>query len=38
LVSQAGGTVVGIAFLMELSFLGGRDKLPDLEIRSLLTV
>ena len=38
LVSQAGGTVVGIAFLMELSFLSGRDKLPDLEIRSLLTV
>jgi adenine phosphoribosyltransferase len=38
LVSQAGGAVVGIAFLMELSFLSGRDKLPDLEIRSLLTV
>ena len=38
LVSQAGGTVVGIAFLMELSFLSGRDKLPDQEIRSLLTV
>jgi adenine phosphoribosyltransferase len=38
LVSQAGGTVVGIAFLMELSFLDGRDKLPDLEIRSLLTL
>jgi adenine phosphoribosyltransferase len=38
LVSRAGGTVVGIAFLMELSFLSGRDKLPDLEIRSLLTV
>ncbi|HEY6792815.1 MAG TPA: adenine phosphoribosyltransferase [Trebonia sp.] len=38
LVRQAGGTVVGIAFLMELSFLSGRDKLPDLEIRSLLTV
>jgi adenine phosphoribosyltransferase len=38
LVSQAGGTVVGIAFLMELSFLSGRDKLQDLEIRSLLTV
>jgi len=38
LVSQAGGTVVGIAFLLELSFLSGRDKLPDLEIRSLLAV
>jgi len=38
LVSQAGGTVVGLAFLLELSFLSGRDKLPDLEIRSLLAV
>jgi adenine phosphoribosyltransferase len=38
LVSQAGGTVIGIAFLLELTFLGGRDKLGDLEIRSLLTV
>ena len=38
LVSQAGGTVVGIAFLLELPFLSGRDKLPDLEIRSLLVV
>ncbi len=38
LVSRAGGTAVGIAFLMELSFLKGRDRLPGLEIRSLLTV
>jgi len=38
LVQQAGGVVTGLAFLMELSFLHGRDKLPSLEIRSLLTV
>jgi adenine phosphoribosyltransferase len=38
LVRQAGGTVIGIAFLLELTFLGGRVKLPGLEIRSLLTV
>ena len=38
LVSQAGGAVVGIAFLLELPFLSGLDKLPDLEIRSLLAV
>jgi len=38
LVSQGGAKVAGLAFLMELSFLNGRDKLPDLESRSLLTV
>jgi len=38
LVERAGGTVAGIAFLMELSFLSGRDKLPGLEVKSLLTV
>lgn len=38
LIQQAGGTVTGLAFLMELSFLHGRDKLSSLEIRSLLTV
>jgi adenine phosphoribosyltransferase len=38
LIERAGGTVVGIAFLMELSFLSGRDKLPGLEVKSLLTV
>ncbi|HEX4831865.1 MAG TPA: adenine phosphoribosyltransferase [Trebonia sp.] len=38
LVAEAGGTVVGLAFLMELSFLSGRDKLPGLALRSLLVV
>jgi len=38
LVQQGGAKVAGLAFLMELSFLNGRDKLPDLESRSLLAV
>ena len=29
LVEQVGATVVGFAFLIELDFLNGRDKLPD---------
>ena len=38
LIERAGGTVAGVAFLMELSFLSGRDKLPGHEVKSLLTV
>ena len=38
LVERAGATVVGIAVLIELSFLGGRDKLPGLPVAALLTV
>ena len=38
LVSRAGAHVVGVAVLMELSFLKGREKLGDLEVRSLLVV
>jgi adenine phosphoribosyltransferase len=38
LIRQAGAQVVGIAVLMELSFLNGRDAVGDLEVRSLLTV
>jgi adenine phosphoribosyltransferase len=38
LVQRAGGTVAGIAVLIELSFLDGRAKLPDLPVRALLTV
>jgi adenine phosphoribosyltransferase len=38
LVRQAGAEVVGIAVLMELSFLNGRAKLGDLDVRALLTV
>ncbi|HTU76117.1 MAG TPA: adenine phosphoribosyltransferase [Trebonia sp.] len=37
LIERAGGTVAGIAFLMELSFLSGRDKLPGRQVKSLLT-
>jgi adenine phosphoribosyltransferase len=37
LVEQAGGTVVGCAFLVELSFLGGRAKLAGYDIYSLLS-
>jgi adenine phosphoribosyltransferase len=38
LVRQAGAEVVGIAVLMELSFLNGRQNVGDLEVRALLTV
>ena len=36
LVRRLGGQVVGAAFLVELEFLNGRDRLPDVEVRSLL--
>jgi adenine phosphoribosyltransferase len=38
LIRRAGAQVVGIAVLMELSFLKGRDAVGDLEVRSLLTI
>ena len=38
LIRQAGARVVGIAVLMELSFLRGRTALGDLDVRSLLVV
>ena len=38
LVQRAGATVAGIAVLIELSFLSGRDKLPGLPVTALLTV
>lgn len=37
LMEQAGGVVVGLSFLMELTFLGGRDRLPDRNVDVLLT-
>jgi adenine phosphoribosyltransferase len=37
LVERAGGVVVGLAFLMELTFLSGRDRLPGRELEVLLT-
>lgn len=36
LVRQLGGEVVGTAFLIELGYLTGREKLKDVEIVSLL--
>ncbi len=38
LVRRAGAEVVGVAVLMELSFLNGRSRLGDLDVRALLTV
>jgi adenine phosphoribosyltransferase len=36
LVEQVGGEVVGIAFLIELTFLNGRDKLSGYDVHSLI--
>jgi adenine phosphoribosyltransferase len=38
LIQRTGADVVGIAVLMELSFLKGRAAVGDLEVRSLLVV
>ena len=37
LVEQAGGSVVGCAFLVELAFLKGREKLAGHDVYSLIT-
>jgi adenine phosphoribosyltransferase (EC 2.4.2.7) len=37
LVEKLGGEVVGLTFLVELTFLGGREKLARYPITSLLT-
>jgi adenine phosphoribosyltransferase len=37
LVKRLGGDIIGLAFVIELAFLKGRDKLKDLPIVSLLT-
>ncbi|MFC2154020.1 adenine phosphoribosyltransferase [Candidatus Altiarchaeota archaeon] len=36
MVEQLGGEVIGMCFLIELSFLGGRSKLKDYDIQSLI--
>ena len=36
LVEQLGGTVAGVCFVVELTFLGGRDKLSGYDVQSLL--
>ena len=37
LTERCGGKVAGIATIMELSFLGGRDKLSEYELLSLIS-
>lgn len=37
LIEELGGEVVGIAFVIELSFLNGRDVLSDYNVTSLIT-
>ena len=37
LVKKLGGEVVGATFLIELSFLNGREKLKDIDIYSLVS-
>ena len=36
LVEQLGGNVVGVAFLIELEFLNGREKLEGFDVHSLI--
>jgi adenine phosphoribosyltransferase len=36
LVEKLGGKVVGFAFIVELSFLGGRDKLKGYDVFSIV--
>ncbi|NRQ32051.1 adenine phosphoribosyltransferase [Nonomuraea sp. NN258] len=38
LVERAGGVVVGLAVLMELAFLQGRERLTGVDLRSLVIV
>jgi adenine phosphoribosyltransferase len=38
LVEALGGRVAGLAFVVELGFLGGRAKLPDYDVFSLMTL
>jgi len=38
LVRRGGATVAGVAVLLEIGFLAGRAKLPDLDVRSLLAM
>jgi adenine phosphoribosyltransferase len=37
LVEQLGGVVVGVCFVIELSFLGGRERLSRYDMTSLIT-
>ncbi len=37
LVERLGGVVVGACFIIELTFLGGRERLSDLDLYALIT-
>jgi adenine phosphoribosyltransferase len=37
LIESAGATIAGCAFLVELAFLGGRDRLKGYDVNALLT-
>jgi adenine phosphoribosyltransferase len=37
LVERLGGTVAGVNFVLELSFLGGRERLANYDLLSLIT-
>ena len=37
LIEKAGGTVIGVTFLVELAFLNGRDRLTGYDIFSVIT-
>ena len=36
-VKETGGALVGMAFLMELAFLNGRQRLDGIDVRALLS-
>ena len=36
LIQKAGGNAVGLAFVIELDFLSGRAKLPNLDVTALI--
>lgn len=38
LVRRGGGEVIGLSVLIELAFLSGRDRLPGLDVHTLVTV
>jgi adenine phosphoribosyltransferase len=37
LVEQLGGTVVGINFVIDLTFLGGRERLGEYDLHALIS-
>jgi adenine phosphoribosyltransferase len=36
LLGGLGADIIAVSFLIELSFLGGRDKLPEDKVRTIL--